>query len=577
MRKWLSICFFVIPLWGFSPAILAQPRFDSIEFGFNGRYLPDTLTPLSVVISNGSTPLNAILEVSQELRSREVAERVRMTVSLPPRTRKTLALDFTVRGVSAPVKLRLLHENGRELAHTEIELRERWADQPFTLALEASEVPDAEPYEFAKLPRRWTGYESLRRLYWGRLDPARLSEEQRTALYQWVLRGGELVILGGRYALEHTGLDLSGGSRETPQGWWAALLPLRRPSIITEDHSTVRLDGEPRAETRVIARDSQGRPLWWERPLGLGRIWLSAVEAPDQWERLRERGRSRFDEALFVERALGKETIPVPERLWLIAMMIFFVLGVAALGAWRSSRPPLGFTLTAAWVLTVTLLLWAYLRQPDFSRQYYSLEINLLRGWNGEPLALEQSWYAVFARRAGEQFLNVRGDSVQNLTRSGQVPQALSVTASSPERHLQFYSEQTSVRSLKAERFSPLQIELVVAASANPPRVLISNRSSVKLEQAVVRWRGSFYILGEIAAQDETEKTLQTALTEDEWLRPLNLDEAARALWQQVKDTMPPTVLVAWPAESLGVWEQRQAELRRTRNLVMIAGAERDL
>jgi hypothetical protein len=570
MRELLSILLTL--LWGFSPVAQAQPRFESVEFGFHGRYLPDTLTPLSVSIGNGSTAVNAILEVTQELRAgSDVVERVRIAIALPPRTRKTLSLDFHVRGVSAPVKLRLLHENGRELTRTEIELRERWSERPFTLALETQEIPDAEIYEFAKLPKRWTSYESLRRLYWGRLDPARLSEEQRTALYQWILRGGELVILGGRYALEHTGrvLPLHRASPETPQGWWMALSPLSHYQII-EDAGIVQLGGEPRPGARVIARDSQGRPLWWERSLGLGQVRLSAIETPDQWERLTERARTRSDEALFVERALGRETIPVPARFWLILMMAFFALGVAVLGAWR-------LRLTVVWTLSITLLLWAYLRQPDFSRQYYSLEMNLLWGWSGESFALEQSWYAIFARRAGEQQLTVRSDSVQNLARSGQVPQALSVTAGSPQREkqLRFYSEPISVRSFKVERFSPTEIEFFVDSSLHPPRVLIYNRSSVKLEQAAVRWRGSFYILGEITAKSEKESVLQATVTEAEWTR--NLDEPARALWQEVRASLAPVALVAWRTMNPSLRGDRETELRRARNFVAIAGAERDL
>ncbi|MDW8140848.1 MAG: hypothetical protein RMJ90_00965 [Candidatus Bipolaricaulota bacterium] len=572
MRRWLALCF--ICLWGWPTA--AQIRFDSIEFGFNGRYLPETLTPLSVIISNGSTTLNALLEVTQELRAGEAVERVSVSVSLPPRTRKTLSLDFLVRGVSVPVELRLLRADGHELIRTEIPLRERWSEQPFVLALEAPEVPNAEPYAFDKLFKRWTSYESVQRLYWGRLDPARLSDEQRTALYQWVLRGGELVILGGRYALEHLGLGLPSGAPETPQGWWAALLPLSRPQIV-ERAGEMRLDGELRAGARVIARDSHGHPLWWERPLGLGRVWLSAVEAPNQWERLSERERSRVDEALLVERALGREIVPVPSRLWLVFVLVVFVLGVAALHRWQRQKPHLGLPLTVAWAFSLALLVGGYLRQPDFVRQYYSLELSVLWSWRGERFGLEQSWYAIFSQRAGEQQLTVRSDGVKNLTRTGQTPRALSVNFDSPvsEKTVRFYGESLSLRSFKAERFSPAQIEFWVDASSSPPKVFVSNRSSESLERVAVRWRGAFYMLGEVAAQSDAEVALSAASTEEEWVRAL--DEAARTLWQHVRGQLAPVVLVAWRGSGSSLWGERDTELRRARNLVVIAGRERDL
>ncbi|MCS6936518.1 MAG: hypothetical protein NZ610_00290 [Candidatus Bipolaricaulota bacterium] len=571
MRR--SLALWLICLWGWPVA--AQLRLEALEFGFNGRYLPETLTPLSVTIGNGNTALNALLEVTQELRAGEAVERVLVSVALPPRTRKTLALDFLVRGVSVPVHVRLLRADGHELIRTEIELRERWSDQPLVLALEAPDVPGAEPYPFDKLPQRWTSYESVQRLYWGRLDPARLSDEQRTALYQWVLRGGELVILGGSYALEHLGLGDLSVSPETPQGWWAALLPLRRLQIL-EDAGELRLDGELRVGARVIARDSLGRPLWWERPLGLGRVWLSATEAPGQWERLPKRESGRVDEALLVERALGREIVPVPSRLWLVSLLVVFVLGVAALNAWQRQKPQLGLPLTVAWAFSLALVLGGYLRQPDFIRQYYSLELSVLWGWSGERFGLEQSWYAIFSRRAGEQQLTVRSDAVKNLTRTGQTPRALSVNLDSQisEKTVRFYGESLSLRSFKAERFSPAQMEFLVDASGSPPKVFVSNRSSESLERVAVRWRGAFYRLGEVAAQSDAEIALIEASSEEEWAR--DLDEAAQALWYHVRGQLPPVALVAWRSGGSSLWGERDAELRRARNLVVFAGRERE-
>lgn len=560
----------ITSLWAFEGQ--AQPRFEAIDFGFNGRYLPETLTPLLISISNGNTAVNATLEVAQELRDQN-DKRVQIPVALAPRTRKTLSLDFLVHGVSVPVKLRLLDERRRVLVQTEIELRERWSERPLALALEAPQISHAEIVQSVKLPKRWTSYESLRRIYWGRLDPARLSDEQRTALYRWVLRGGELVILGGRYAFEQTGIELRATAGATPQGWWAALLPLRLLKIV-ESESDVRVEGALREGTRVVARDSQGRPLWWERPLGLGRVWLSATADPGAWEVLSNRDDARADEALFAESTLGRETIPAPSRARLALVMVLFVMGVGAAGMWALRRPKLGF-IVPVWTLFVALLLWGYLRNPDFARHYYSLEMNLLLGWSGEPFAWEQSWYALFARRAGEQQLAADSDSVKSLTRAARAPHGLSLAAraASPERLLRFYSEQESVRSFKAERFLPTEIEFSLDTSVSPAQVWVSNKSSTKLEQAVVHLRGTFYILGEIAARSETEYLLRASITEDEWARRLSV--AARALWQRARRALSALALVAWRESTApALWGERMAEQRHELNLLVIAAPE---
>ncbi len=564
-------CFGIFLAWLllFALGAQAQPRFEAIDFGFNGHYLPETLTPLLIAISNGNATVNATLEVTQELRDQS-EKRVQIPVALAPRTRKTLALDFLVHGVSVPVKLRLLDERRRVLAQTEIELRERWRERPLTLALQAPTISNAETIESAKLPKRWTSYESIRRIYWGQLDPARLGPEQRTALYQWVLRGGELVILGGRYALEHTGIDLRATSSETPQGWWAALLPLRSLQIV-ESEGAVRVAGALREDARVIASDAQQRPLWWERPLGLGRVWLSALEDPG--EALSSRDDARSDEALFVESALGRETVPAPSRAGLAFVMVLFVVGVGVSGLWALRRPKLGFVVPV-WTLFITLLLWGYLRNPDFARHYYSLELNLLLGWSGEPFAWEQSWYALFARRAGEQQLSADGDSLRGLTRVGRAPHGLSLTASAASPVLlRFYSEGESVRSFKAERFLSTEIEFSLDTSFSPPKVWIANKSAMKLAQAVVHLRGAFYILGEIAARSEAEYLLRAPISEDEWRR--RLSERARALWPRARQALAAHALIAWPEGATpSLWEERPAEQRHRLNLLVIAASE---
>lgn len=565
--------------------MLAQPRIEAIDIGFNGRFLPGSLTPLVVSLSNSGTTQVFDLEVSQEVRDfngRSSVERLRLPVSLGSETRKNISFDFPIKSVSAPLQIKLfagLHE----IVSTKIDVRERWSESPFSLGVtfHHNQVPYGETVEPERLPKRWTSYQSVQRVYWGRLDPRRLSAEQRAALYGWLLTGGELLVLSGDNWYEQSGADspVARPSLATAQGWWAHLMPIANGRVVRRElngHEVSWLEGNLRAGARVV-EEADGRPIAWELPIGYGKVLLVALDAlPPQMQKLLES--SREDRATvegdqLIVNALGAMTVRLPSREILSALLILFVVGIGLGGLW-AARHARGTLWVAFSAVVLSLVLFGYLHSPEFSKDRYSLELGVLLAWQGEPLAWEQSWYGVFFRRSHNEALAVSSDSAQVLaprraTRpSGDVSTEITPTGA---RYLRFRSERESVRFFKAERMVELLLDFWVDRAVSPPHLRGYNQTSVPLQDAVVKVGEEFYNLGTIAGQAEFVRPLTAAMDKSEWLHGLSAER--RALWQRWGGSLSGSALLGW-ADGTSPWAMADNEERTTIRLVLIQGTK---
>lgn len=555
---------------------LAQPRIEAVEVGFNGRFFPGTLTPIVVSLSHTGTAQLFDLEVSQEVREiteRSFIERLKLPVSLGPGTHKNISFDFLMRSVSTPLQIKLF-SGDRELARTEIDVRERWSETPLTLGLAVDQMPSLEPIEFTKLPKRWTSYGGVRRIVWGRLDPALLSLEQRMALHGWLVQGGELVILSGENWYEQVGAaSLTGDVLTTAHGFWSHLLPIangrvERREIEGQEISLV--EGDLRAGTRVVLSD-RGRPIVWERPVGYGKVLLVALSTlPKELElfEIPQSERGTEGDTLIVK-ALGALVVPFPSRELVSFLLICFVVGFGLSGvlAARLKRLPLGISLAA---IALSLVLFGYGHSPAFSSERYSLDIGVVQGWQGEPFAWEQSWYGVFSRRAGEIVLGVSGDSARvvkpTFSTAGNVWTELTPAG---EKYLHFHSQRESVRFFHAQRMR--EPFVLFSLSASTGRVRVINQASVPLQDAVVHLGDDFYRLGTVTARTEVARSLGelTRMSKSAWLE--SLSERRRMLWHQWGNSSGTAGLIGWLEES-SLWAQTESETRVTLRLVIVEG-----
>lgn len=564
--------------------MLAQPRIEAIDIGFNGRFLPGALTPIVVSLSNTGATQVFDLEVSQEVRDfneRSSVERLRLPVSLGSETRKNISFDFPIKSVSAPLQIKL-SAGSREIVSTEIDVRERWGESPFSLgvALHHHPRPYWETVEPERLPKRWTSYQGVQRVYWGRLDPGRLSADQRAALYGWLLKGGELIILSGDNWYEQSGTGATGArpSLATAHGWWAHLLPITNGHVVPKEFNGREvswLEGDLRAGARV-AEEADGRPIVWELPIGYGTVLLVALDAlPSEVKILdSSRGdRETVESDQLIVKALGAMTVPFPSRETLSALLVLFVVGIGLSGIWGVRRPR-GALWGACSAVVLSVVLFGYLHSPEFSKDRYSLDLGVLLGWQGEPLAWEQSWYGVFFRRTHNEALAVSSDSAKVLepvraTRPwGDVSTEITPAG---VRYLRFRSERESVRFFKAERMVELLLDFWVDRTVSPPHVRVSNQTSVPLQESVVQIGEEFYNLGTLAAQTELVRPLTAAINKSEWLQGLSAER--RMLWQHWGSSLSGSALLGW-TDGTSPWAMADNEERTIIRLVLIEGTK---
>jgi hypothetical protein len=564
--------------WGFvtvalaTAPVLAQPQIESVELGFNGRFLPGALTPLVVTLRHHGPAQSFYLEISQEIRDfteRSFSERLRMSVSLAPGARKTISVDFPIRSVGTPVRVALLAEN-REIARTEIVVRERWSETPLVLGLAVGQMPAIEPIEPERLPRRWTSYEGVARIFWGRLDPARLSAEQRAALLGWLLRGGELVIFSGENWYEQFGA----APPVAESAWWAHLLPITNGRVVRHDE-TVWLEGDLRPRARVVVSVA-GRPVVWERPVGQGRVLLVALDTLPEYVKLPERSLEKAPEGdQVIIRALGALVVPFPAREAISALLIAFVVGVGLGGmlATHRRKTSLGIALAA---VALSFVLFQYQHRPEFSNERYAVHIGVVRIWSDQPIAWEQDWYGVFFRRSQDERFVVAADSVRAVkpalwAAAHPAGEFIAEIVSPQARALHFRSMRDSVRFFSAERMTEPLVQFTVHSAVTPPQIWVYNRSSVILQDAVVRLGEDFYRLGTVAAQTELRRPLSelSRISPAEWLA--SLPEGRRMVWQQWGDRNASPALIGW-LEDGSVWAKADREARTVLRLVTVSG-----
>ncbi len=546
---------------------LAQLKIEQIELGFNGRFFPGAFTPVAVTISSAAIAQNFTLEVSQEIREfteRRAVERLRVPVSLAPGARKVLSFDFPIYSVSTPLQIKLMNGT-QELARSTVEVRELWSENPLSLGVMVAPMPSLELIDLEKLPKRWTSYDGVGRIFWGRADPARLTTEQRRALQGWLVRGGELVILSGANWYEQF----------STQEWWAQLLPITDGRVVRSEFNGAEvfwLEGDLRRGARVKLTYHE-RPLVWERPIGNGTVVLVAIAAlPEDLElpELSSRRQTAEDDLVIV-RALGALTVPFPSRELIGVLLILFVLGVGLGGILieRWKRLPLGVGVSA---LILSGVLFSYQRSPEFSSEKYSLDIGVIQIWSGGTVAWERSWYGVFFRHSRDEQLRVSAEMVSTLKPSRQAIRSegeiVRELALSGDWGLRFYGERDSVSFFKAERL----MEPFVRFSLTDSHVRVSNHAPVALQDVIAYSGDALYLLGSIPAQTEIVRPLTERISKTEWVNTLASER--RRIWQHWGNiSSTKTGLIGWIEDvTISPIHPALGERRTTLRLVLVEG-----
>jgi hypothetical protein len=521
----------------------------ALSFGFNGRFLPDHLTPVFVTVTNQGLAVSGQLEFHQNIENPlqgSYKQSLQYTVDLEAEATKRFEFQIFVHGYIYPVIVRF-RSGELTLAEVPLDLREMFVDEKFSLGLSdpsmAKRLPGGqaiEPIALQALPTHWVGFDSVHRIYLARIDTNLLTKPQQDAIRHWVLWGGELIVLGGE------------NWRVQRSPWLADLIPLRIEAIQTkqwnESEITVAI-GQPKDETYEIIEQKDDVILSAKRPYGLGSVLFYSVDPlktnlvnlpikPEQklaalqlWDQLNtETGKN----------LLNAVSLQYPNRGLLALLLGALVLGFA-LSSMALLRRSLSQRVYASIIVVLFLggsaLVGAYVQQPIYTNTLQSVELSVERLFAQTDHSVQQTWYSLFTERGSSFELEL--PQVNSFVRQANShPNDLAMRLSDEAIKAEFYVLAQQQAHFMTEEVRPARVAFTIDTAVRPMKVSVYNNQTTALGPGIIRLRGQSYQIGGVAAGESKTFFLTTKLEEKELAdaseTDSNLSAMKKKLYQDV-------------------------------------------
>lgn len=292
-----TLIFSLLLFWPARPAAASSPlqaEPSPIEMdarvGFDGYVQQDAYFPVTVTLSNDGD------DVDGELRVEMALSRTSYTrpVQLPRGSRKQVT--FYAAGLSLDGDVRVdLVEHGRVLASQQVDVQSvspgtllvgLWSDTPQNLIGIGEVKPSSDTTVVAllsgdDLPPVGEGWRALDVLLIGDADTGQLTAPQRSAMRDWLMQGGRLIVVGG-LSFQRT---LSGLGEVTPVlARETVTVPVTPLAAYSLEHFGPQVGLEtpvavgPLAEGAQAVRVSEDVPLVVSRQVGYGQVDFLAAD-----------------------------------------------------------------------------------------------------------------------------------------------------------------------------------------------------------------------------------------------------------------------------------------------------------
>jgi hypothetical protein len=261
LPSYLAFCaaFFLI-----SSTCVAQTKL-SVDLGFEGRLTPGHYAPILVKIHDYQAAGVGRLRITQlagnEWRGEATLQQeLHHIIQSSGRYEAVIPIYDPVN----PIIIELLSTTGDVMATTTVDPRETMRPAPYpVLDKQLPRFDDrAAVVEPSSLPTQWWGFDSAESLW----VASPLPGETWTAISQWVLAGGSLVVLTGTnfYRMDSPTLR--------------QLLPISNPDVTTTVEGTPYLSGT-HANATIDMISDEGFPLLLHGRYGAGQVAVVSVDA----------------------------------------------------------------------------------------------------------------------------------------------------------------------------------------------------------------------------------------------------------------------------------------------------------
>ena len=354
------------------PSLHAEYALEvNATIGFQGHFRPGSWTPVSVTVMNLGQPIFGTLSVRTDRGERLGSRRytVQYTREIDLARSSTKAFTFVVPLESAAYPITITVTDGERIAHVEaLDLSGRHV--PGRLVLVLARRPNLDfllplynsPAERTldivypvpeRLPDQWQGYDAVDAVVLHDARVRDLSEDQATALVEWVASGGRLVVSGGSHVGASLSRILAPLGDLTPQGTGLATIEavgfreLGLPVPIGERDAVIEATVFPQygsAVTRVPAGRGEVivLPVDYAQlvrvaPLTSIALWNALLEPRPPETRIATTLRRRVYETDLLANQLTLPIYRFPSRLVVTAFAAMYLVGAGGALAWLAS------------------------------------------------------------------------------------------------------------------------------------------------------------------------------------------------------------------------------------------------
>jgi hypothetical protein len=542
------------------PSVVAAQITMEAQLGLQGIVRLEKWNLVTVTLANNGTPVRGTLGV-RIWRGSEYRKDVHVTtftraVQLPYRARKRFRFTVPLYSITHPVDI-VFRSGDTLLAQQRLDLRSVLSAEHIIVGLTPDLSLDFLATTFQRhtrvayvpvrdVPHVWSGYDSVTAIVVKGVSLQTLTEEQWTALRQWVMRGGILVIAG----------DAQYGLLQEPR--LRELLPVQVLGIVRRDglpvlaaHYNVPLPSAPLIVLR--ARLQQGEvlvgtpeaPLLAQRRLGEGRVVFLAVDYAakplDTWPGNGALWRDILQPAETVDFArvfselgllddshpiiklLGRPILAYPSHVSLSVFLCAYCGSIAAV-FWgmkrrrlRQARPwaILGLLLVGFGIGAYTLFPERGLRQTALL-----LDASILELFPQTDSARAQGYLGVFSARGGTFTLSMQEPSTilrHTFHRgAGKAGSALEIRAGEELALRDITLEPWTLRVFSVESMFTAPLQIAAQLHETGLTVRVRNQATVPFHGAVVLYKGRLFALGTVAPQEELFEDLFTTLQPSE-------------------------------------------------------------
>jgi hypothetical protein len=557
--------------------------------GWGGVVRAGRWAPFIVTVDNGGPAIAAqvSLEVfrGSELRGTSASRSFIRTVDLPARSRRRFSFTAPIESVPRPAVLRVTTgdgENRREIARLEVDLRKIAVNERIVVAVSSELAFDVLAREGARvvyphaenLPDSWQGWSGVDLVVVRDTALHRLGAAQVTALEQWVLAGGTLVLTGGTTA------------RQLPSSGLADLLPvdlgdlaeraglpsLGRLAGAAPPTGRVALAGSRARDGTTVLAAEGGIPVVAVRRSGAGSVAWLAVDPADRaiaswpgspalWRVLAgdaagiPAGDTSLREPLddpWIAPLAARSEVSFPPHAWLAVFLAAFLL--PALAVLLVPRP-LGTRLRAG--------LLALLAVIASGAGWYAFNRKLFRG---DDFLLEAAWVrvsdgsgrvsrhlAVCAPSGGAFVLELGGTDamVDDISASGpdRPPGSLAIELGTAATVRSVSAGRFGSRLIAVESIVPFALSAVVVEEEGGPWLTVENRTGAPIRQAFLVTTGRLLPLGDLPTGVSSRFAVPAAAGIGQSGNAVVIADAGRrSFWERESATvgLEGPVLVGW-------------------------------